>query len=114
MGVSSLTSLRKSYSGNFSTTSTTFVTALSINGTGTIRMIQPFGNANAAGNFRVTIDGNVFITTGNLSNICSILGSGTSTNYGGDMNYNFTQSLKIELLTTSASYSASVYWLYEM
>jgi hypothetical protein len=123
--------------GKFSTSQTTWQTALNITGKGALKGLGVYTTGNASyddrGFCKLTIDGNIIIhgitnTNGTpkltLKRDWYIMpqdGSELSYNFANseyaisDITYSFNQSLRIEIYTNNLSAAAAitVYWLYE-
>lgn len=102
--------------GTFSTTTTTYVTALSVTGAG--RLLQLWATAQTSGTttVRITLDGTVFDTpnvVGAGNGYYSPSLSSLSNTQGVNCLLEFKNSLLIEIMTNNASYTAQAKWAYE-
>lgn len=119
MGVSNLGSgARSTKTGSFATASTTYVTALSLTGSG--KLSQLYVDMPTYSMYvRVTIDGGtpIVLNQTNTAGILSIVPVGgpflSPLTYDAETDISFNKSLLIEGYTTNAGASLQFGWVYE-
>lgn len=103
--------------GSFITSSTSFVTALEVTGSGRLTSLRLHQTGGSSGGvyWKLTMDGKI-ISEGDTSGYTNayVTNGFWRTSDDGTLDISFKESLKIEIRAINASYPANTYWLYEI